>query len=116
MYPNYTIYTGTNSLTIPSVASASNYIYSLCPGSSTTLTVTLPLISSLDCNKKRNFIIVNTGTSGSSIAVSAYNNTDTFNGQPGTPAMMTLASGESAQFFSDGVNNNWIILNGIPPV
>jgi hypothetical protein len=53
---------------------------------------------------------------GSGITVSAYNNTDTFNGQPGTPAMMTLASGESAQFFSDGVNNNWIIINGIPPV
>ncbi len=115
MYPNYTIYSGTTSITIPSVASATNYIYSMCPGSSTSLTVTLPLISSLDCSKKRNFIIVNSGQAGCTVTINAYNNTDTFNGQSGTPATMSLSPGESAQFFSDGATNNWIIINGVPP-
>ncbi len=113
MYPNYTIYNSNTSFTIPSQSSTGYYIYSVNPGSSTSVTVTLPLISSLDNCKKRNFIICNSGQA--SVTISAYNNTDTINGVSGTPASMTLGPGETAQYFSDGNYNNWIVINGVPP-
>ncbi len=113
MYPNYTIYNSSVSFSIPSQASTGYYIYSVTPASSTSVTVTLPLISSLDNCKKRNFIIANSGSA--SVSVNAYNNTDTINGSSGTPASITLSPGETAQFFSDGNYNNWIVINGVPP-
>ncbi len=114
LYPNYTIYNSSVSFTIPSAASASYYIYSMTPASSTNVVVTLPLISSLDNCKKRNFIVANSGSA--SLTINAYNNTDTLNGVSGVPASIILSPGETAQFYSDGNNNNWIVINGMSPV
>ena len=110
LYPNYTIYNSSVSFTIPSTASASYYIYSVTPPSSTSVVVTLPLISSLDNCKKRNFIIANSGSAGLDVNAT----TDTINGVSGTP--ISLSTGETAQFYSDGNNNNWIVINGMSPV
>ena len=113
MYPNYTIYNSSTNFSIPSQSSAGYYIYSVNPASSTPVTITLPLISSLDNCKKRNFVIANSGSA--SIYVNAYNSTDTINGSNGSPASITLSPGESVQFYSDGNYNNWIVINGVPP-
>ena len=113
MYPNYTIYNSSTNFSIPSQSSAGYYIYSVTPATSTTVTVTLPLISSLDNCKKRNFIISNSGLG--TVTVSTYNSTDSINGSSGTPSYsITLTTGESAQFYSDGNYNNWIVVNGAP--
>jgi hypothetical protein len=112
LYPNYTIYNNSGSFTIPSAASASYYIYSVTPSTSG-VQVTLPLISSLDNCKKRNFIVSNSGSVDLNIYAS---NTDKLNGQSGSPALLTLSAGETAQFYSDGVNTNWIVINGLTTI
>ena len=113
LYPIYTIYNGSGNIHIPSVASQSCYIYSITPDSSTSVVVTLPLISSLDNCKKRNFIVSNSGSAG--LDISTYNSTDTLNGISGggSQATFSLNSGQSAQFYSDGFSNNWIIIIGM---
>jgi|LauGreDrversion4_2_1035121.scaffolds.fasta_scaffold80365_2 hypothetical protein len=115
-YPNYTIYSSTSDITISSIASQSYYIYVSRPPSSSSLSVTLPLINSLDCSKKRNFVISNSGSAGSPVYIipSASGATyDTINGQDVGSGGYELLSGCSVQVFADassGAVPNWILI------
>jgi hypothetical protein len=115
-YPNYTIYSSTSDITINSVASQSYYIYVSRPPSSSSLSVSLPLINSLDCSKKRNFVISNSGSAGSPVYIipSASGATyDTINGQDVGSTGYELLSGCSVQVFSDpssGAVPNWVLI------
>jgi len=100
LYPNYTVYEiTTSSYTIPSTACTTYYIYTIAPAISTTSTITLPQISSLDCGKKRNFVITNKGAGSVSIVPGG---SDTINGTSGT---YTLAANSSVTLYSDTVSN-----------
>ncbi len=106
LYPNYTVYEITTlSYTIPSTACTTYYIYTMEPPSSpsSTPTINLPLIGSLDCGKKRNFILTNKGDSTIQVVSSG---TDTFNGVA-SPYLLT--PGQSITLYSDTVSN-WTVV------
>lgn len=106
LYPNYTVFEITTLIyTIPSTACTTYYIYTMEPPSSpsSTPTINLPLIATLDCGKKRNFIITNKGDSTINIVSSG---SDTFNGV-GSPYLLT--PGQSITLYSDTVSN-WSVV------
>ncbi len=113
-YPNYTIYSSTGNIVISAVASQSYYIYVSVPGSSTNNSVTLPLINSLDCSKKRNFVISNSGVANISIIPSASGSTyDLINGQDVGSVGYELLPGCSVQVYSDPTSMatpNWVLI------
>ncbi len=104
LYPNYTVYEITTSTyTIPSTACTTYYIYTIAPASSTTSTITLPQIASLDCGKKRNIVITNKGAGTVSIVSGG---SDTFNG---AASPYTLGPNSSVTLYTDTVSN-WTVV------
>ncbi len=104
LYPNYTVYEiTTTSYTIPSTACSTYYIYTIVGGSSPSSYITLPQIASLDCGKKRNFIITNKGSSTVYIVAGG---SDTINGQAATSSSPYYLTGNSSiTLYSDTVSN-----------
>ncbi len=120
-YPNYTVYSSTGNIPISQYASQSYYIYVSIPGSSTSNNVTLPLIQSLDCSQKRNFVISNSGQSSITIIPSASGSQyNLINGQDVGASGTILEPGCSVQVFSDPnsmATPNWVLIGcvNVPP-
>ncbi len=114
LYPNYTIYEiTTTSYTIPSTACSTYYIYTVVGGSSPSTYITLPQIASLDCGKKRNFIITNKG--GSTVLI-VPGGSDTINGvtySSGSPYL--LLGNSSITLYSDTISN-WTVVGATVPI
>lgn len=110
LYPNYTVYEiTTTSYTIPSTACSTYYLYTVVGGSSPSSTITLPQIASLDCGKKRNFVITNKG--GSTVFI-IPGGSDTINGVAGTYSLLPYSS---ITLYSDTVSN-WTAVGSAVPV